>query len=217
MKLEQLGGAISHWLGYQDKIGRSFMMNEDAIKYPLSDYLVNHGGHDLKSIELQRPHPNFSTRLIDVAIIDSGVSSIKNAFELKLAKSATRQAKEQQRIFNDIIRMHITNKSSSDKCFFIITGKSTHFERDFYNFEINGLKFYHKWFSFKKGATNTFNVKTESEKKYKDIYEEFVSKYENNYNAGQLDLPNTITTKCEFVTPFKKQLVPYMTAIWSIS
>lgn len=30
MNISNMGGAIEHWLGFQDKIGRSFMMNEDA-------------------------------------------------------------------------------------------------------------------------------------------------------------------------------------------
>jgi hypothetical protein len=37
MTIANMGGAIEHWLGFQDKIGRSFMMNEDALKYPLAD------------------------------------------------------------------------------------------------------------------------------------------------------------------------------------
>ena len=219
MKIDSMGGAIAHWLGFQEKIGRSFMMNEDAIKYPLADYLVNDGGFNLDVIELQHAHPNFSKRLIDLTILDSPKSSIiKNAFELKLAKPETRQAKEQQRIFNDIIRMHLARKSSTEECYFIITGKSVYFERDFKNFEINSEKFYHKWFSFVKNKDHKFLVKTETETIYKNIYAEFKNKYKDNYigAGGTLDLPSSITTRCIFVTAFKAQLVPYMTAIWSV-
>jgi len=84
MNEARMGGALEHWFGFQEKIGRSFMMNEDSIKYPLADYLVNHGGQEITSIELNRPHPNFSNRLMDVAIVDS--ASVANAFELKVAK-----------------------------------------------------------------------------------------------------------------------------------
>jgi hypothetical protein len=34
---------IEHWLWFQNKIDRSFMMNEEILKYPLADYLVNEG------------------------------------------------------------------------------------------------------------------------------------------------------------------------------
>jgi hypothetical protein len=66
--IKNMGGAIEHWLGFQDKIGRSFMMNEDALKYPLSDYLVNEGGLDINAIELEYPHPILLNRRIDLAV-----------------------------------------------------------------------------------------------------------------------------------------------------
>ena len=55
MSESEMGGAIEHWLGFQDKIGRAFMMNEDALKYPLSDYLVNGGGLHLSLIHISEP------------------------------------------------------------------------------------------------------------------------------------------------------------------
>lgn len=70
MVISNLSGAIEHWLGFQDKIGRSFMMNEDALKYPLADYLVNEGNIDLPLINLEKAHPNFSNRQVDLTIIN---------------------------------------------------------------------------------------------------------------------------------------------------
>ena len=52
MNISNMCGAIEHWLGFQDKIGRSFMINEDTLKYPLADYLVNDGNIDVKNIKL---------------------------------------------------------------------------------------------------------------------------------------------------------------------
>ena len=109
MIITNMGLAITHWLGFQDKIGRAFMMNEDALKYPLSDYLVNEGNVDIKSIELQRPHPNFSTRLVDLTVLDLTNQQLKNLFELKLATSYTKHSKEKQRIFDDIIRLYFAS------------------------------------------------------------------------------------------------------------
>jgi hypothetical protein len=102
------------------------MMNEDAIKYPLADYLANDGGIHINSIELQRPHPDFSNRLVDITIFDQTANNIPmmHAFELKLAKAETRDLKERKRIFNDLIRMKMSKQSASGKCYFIITGKS---------------------------------------------------------------------------------------------
>jgi hypothetical protein len=215
-----MGGAIEHWLGFQDKIGRSFMMNEDALKYPLSDYLVNDGNIDIKSIDLEKPHPNFSNRLVDVSVFDSISKSLNNVFELKLAKSTTRNQSEKQRIFNDLIRLYLANIVTGDKCYFIITGKSTNFIRDFQDYPNTGNGFYKKWFAFVKGQSQSFNVATETDVNYLSIYQTFITKYSGSYQGtggNVLTLPNQITTTCEFITGFKATVVPYMTGIWSVS
>lgn len=215
-----MGSAIAHWLGFQEKIGRSFMLNEDALKYPLSDYLVNEGNVEIKSVELERAHPNFSGRLVDLTIIDQTTKTLNNLFELKLATSYTRQQKEKQRIFNDIIRLHLASSITTDKCYFIITGKSVNFQRDFKDFPSNVSGFYRKWFSFTKGESLTFDVASETDPIYLTVYQDFINKYQNNYQspgATVLQLPNTITTKCEFITAYRKQYVPYMAGIWSIT
>lgn len=224
MHEEKMGGAIEHWLGFQDKIGRTFMMNEDALKYPLSDYLVNGGGVDIGSIELERPHPYFSNRLIDIAVSKNASEAsatdhqLINAFELKLAKSSTRHLIERKRIFNDLLRMKMANQCADSKCYFIMAGKTIHFQRDFQNYEDNGLVFFQNWFSFAKGQRKSFAVKNEANSIYKDIYQSFISGYSSRFTGtGSLDLPQKITTKCEFITAFKPQFVAYMAGIWSVT
>ncbi len=214
MKISNIGGAIEHWLGFQDKIGRSFMMNEDALKYPLADYLVNAGNINVENIRLEYIHPNFSGRHVDLAIIDNITAQINNIFELKLAKPATKTQLEKQRIFNDLMRLYLANITSTGKCYFIITGKTRDFQRYFYKFERNGSAFYKKWFAFgigKEGSI-TFDVATETDEDYQTIYQEFVREY-----AYQETLPAQITTKCEFITAYDERLIPYMAGIWSIS
>lgn len=220
MTIAKMGGAIEHWLGFQDKIGRSFMMNEDALKYPLADYLVNDGKIQIKSIDLEKPHPNFSNRLVDVSVLDNVSGALNNVFELKLAKSTTRNQSEKQRIFNDIMRLYLANIVTGDKCYFIITGKSINFQQDFQNYPNTGTSFYKKWFAFTKGQKITFDVATETNNDYKTIYQNFLSKYSVSYKAtgtSVLQLPNQITTTCEFLTGFKATVVPYMTGIWSVT
>jgi len=214
-----MGGAIEHWLGFQDKIGRSFMLNEDALKYPISDYLVNEGSINLKSIYLERPHPNFSNKLVDLSIFDDTIKKLNNVFEFKLAKTATRSLTERQRIFNDIIRLHLATSVADNKCYFIITGKSTNFERDFKNYQVGGSEFFKKWFAFTKDKAQSFNVASETDINYKTIYQAFLNKYSPGYQGTltTLKLPDKITTRCEFVTAFKKSFVPYMAGIWSVT
>ena len=201
------------------------MMNEDALKYPLSDYLVNSGGMNINTLELELSHPDFSNRLIDLTITDNNTihrnpnNKIINAFELKLAKTSTRHLSEKRRIFNDLIRMSMARKHASNKCYFIIAGKSNDFETNFRNYETkNKSKFYRKWFKFVKGQKATFIVSTETDSDYKtDIYDKFVDKYKDRYTGNTpLGLPTQITTTCEFITAFKLQYVPYMAGVWSV-
>lgn len=217
MNIANMGGAISFWLGFQDKIGRAFMMNEDAIKYPLADYLVNDGGLNLNSIQLEYAHPNFPTRLIDVVVQDVMNGQIANAFELKLAKRTTSSKQEKERIFYDLVRMHFANQISGGDCYFIITGKSAFFQRNFRDLDENGAMFYKKWFSFVDGTQTTFNVSTETNTTYKEIYDSFINEYSSGFHLQeQLHLPSQITTTCQFVTTSNIHFVPYMTGIWSV-
>lgn len=224
MIIAKMGGTLTHWLGFQENIGRSFMMNEDSLKYPLADYLVNDGGENIHAVDLEYPHPNFPDRHIDLTITDNilpgRISSekLENAFEFKLAKTETRHLKEKKRIFNDIIRMHLARHVTKKNCYFIIAGKSIHFERDFRNFpQNNTTKFYKEWFSFEEGKPLTFDVALKNDPVYRPIYNSFVADYESTYQGTEtLILPNQITTKCEYVSVFKKNYVPYMTGIWSI-
>ena len=221
-----MGGAIEHWLGFQDKIGRSFMMNEDALKYPLADYLVNEGNIDVGTIRLEHPHPNFSTRQVDLAIIDKENKKTNNIFELKLAKPTTRDKTEKERIFNDLMRLYLASLATTSKCYFIIAGKAKDFQYSFRGFEAtkeNSYKknvFYKKWFAFnsKVEQTTTFDVLAENDQNYQRIYQEFLTEYSEDKYQGTtpLQLPNQITTTCEFVTADSNQL-PYMAGIWSIS
>ncbi len=228
MNERKMGGAMEHWLGFQDNIGRSFMLNEDALKYPLADYLVNAGGMQIDAIELQRQLPGFPSRHMDLAIVDleseTQPKQIINSFELKLAKNETRGLNEKKRIFNDLIRLHHSKQFASGKCYFIITGKTANFIDDFRllakDFSVkDGPMFYEKWFAFDEHQVATFNVRAEADNLYKTIYDSFAIEYGStaNGNFTPYPLPEAITTTCEFITPTDPTgLVPYMAGIWSI-
>jgi hypothetical protein len=218
--IDNIGGAIQHWFAFQIKIGRKEILNESSLKYPLLDYLVNEGNTDIKKIKPEYPHPKFPSRHIDLAICDYSTNSLESLFEFKIVSTTTKNSIGKKLIFNDLIRLHLAKLSTLIKCYFIICGESADFK--YFQNIIKDNKtpikddFYRKWFSFVKNENKTFNVKNETEPTYKEIYDAFIKDYYSK-DAKNLELPEQITTKCEFITPFTAGYVPYICGIWSVS
>jgi len=135
--------AVSYWLGYQFKIGRSKLIHEASLRYPIADVLTAKG-KNIERIALEQPHPVFKNRRIDVAILreenkkiadDDDVSYlVEDAFELKIAKSTTAKeyGDEHQRIFDDIIRLAYCNhREKNIRCHFVICGEYEDFKAFF--------------------------------------------------------------------------------------
>lgn len=62
---DKLLHSITYWLSYQERIGRSFMIQENSLKYPLADYLTGLG-YSTGNIALEFPHPKLNNRRIDL-------------------------------------------------------------------------------------------------------------------------------------------------------
>jgi hypothetical protein len=58
---------------------------------------------------------------------------------------------------NDLIRLHLS-LITTDKCYFIITGKTIHFQQDFKNYPNSGVNFMASGFLYIKGQSVTFDV-----------------------------------------------------------
>lgn len=215
MNIQNLGSALEHWLGYQEKTGKEFMMNEDSLKYPIADYMVNGGEINVKVINLEHPHPNFSNRLMDLVVMeDTATKNLSYAFEFKIASVITRTSSEKQRIFNDLMRLHLANIASKKNCYFIIAGKAFDFLASFQQYP-----YYQKWFSFDKQDSVSFIVSSEIDTNYKEKYDEFAKKYSGKYwdpSNSKFNLPKQITTTCEYLTAYTKSYVGYMAGIWSV-
>lgn len=209
MNIVSLGGAVEHWLGFQEKIGRSFMMKEDALKYPMADYLVNAGDIGVKEINLEYPLAFDPGRHLDLAIIDVQTKLMISAFEFKIAKLETAKQTEKQRVFDDIARLYFTRQNTSDKCYFLIAGKSFYFINRFKDYPNANNRFYGEWFEFGRRRQKVINIAGTTNPIYSGIYNAFTAEY-------GMTLPSQIKTRCEFITSFRLNYVPYMAGIWSI-
>jgi hypothetical protein len=226
---DKLLHATSYWLSYQDKIGRSFMIKESSLKYPFADYLTGLK-IPIDDIKLEHLHPDLKKRNLDLVTIDpSSPTSLNSGVEFKVASSSTKYEPEQQRIFNDLMRVYLLTANYGTSGYFVVFGKQADYIQFFRSIESSRPTrsnasipdpkgFYTKWFGFKKGETVKFDVSGEIDFTYKDLYHKFSAKYKSNGTGKSIALPKEITTKClAHSTISNKYSVPYVGGIWSVS
>jgi hypothetical protein len=118
-KLNAIVDAVSYWLGYQFKIGREQLIHEASLRYPVAD-TITATGIKINQIVLEKSHPIFKSKIIDLVIFDEIVkepgaekddANLKEVYEFKMAKSKTSKqyGNEHQRVFDDIIRLAYYN------------------------------------------------------------------------------------------------------------
>lgn len=140
-KFNAINEAICYWLGYQFKIGRDKLIHEASLRYPIAD-TITATDVAIAKIQLEKGHPCFSDRLVDVFLYDKPiteiseenlVSSIAEIYELKLAKkeTGTKGGQEHQRVVDDILRLAYFNQTTGKDSYFLICGKYQNFKNYF--------------------------------------------------------------------------------------
>lgn len=124
------------WLSYLQATSNCNIIAESSIKYPFVEFLERNG---YEKIQLETHHPCFNTRYLDlfcgnvsddnIAILDEDALLY---IEFKFVRPDTRNGKEQQRIFDDLMRLFQVKKKHPDTlCYFMITGEATLYESCF--------------------------------------------------------------------------------------
>jgi hypothetical protein len=140
-KFASIIDAVCYWLGYQLKIGREQLIHEASLRYPIADSITSKGTA-INRIVLEKLHPIFKSKKIDLVIFDETVkqpetekddSKLIEVFELKLAKSKTaeKDSDEHQRVFDDVIRLGYYNMWSKKECYFLMCGTYENFKTYF--------------------------------------------------------------------------------------
>jgi len=225
---DKLIHSVTYFLGYQEKIGRSFMVDESSLKYPVADYLTSLE-MPLANIQLEFSHPNLWRREIDLISTDQPDKKLKqkieSAYEFKISRQNTKYEPEQKRIFNDLMRLFLIGKSNGSSCYFIMAGTQKEYIQYFRSIptkrpdpnnknlpEPQG--FYTEWFKFKANEVKTFEVKNASVKVYADIYSAFQTDYKAKDGKTTLDLPDKLTTKCVAISALSREFpTPYVGGI----
>jgi hypothetical protein len=133
--------AVCYWLGYQFKIGREQLIHEASLRYPIADTITSKGVK-INRIVLEKLHPIFKSKKIDLVIYNNSVSNpetesddkrLKEVYEFKLAKSETgkKGSDEHQRVFDDIVRLAYYSKWGKKECYFLMCGKYESFKTYF--------------------------------------------------------------------------------------
>ena len=140
-RLNAIVDAVCYWLGYQFKIGREQLIHEASLRYPIAD-TITAKGIGINRIVLEKLHPIFQSKKIDLVIFDETVKepeteeddkNLKEVYEFKLAKVETSKAfkEEHQRVLNDILRLAYYHLWSNKECYFLMCGKYEDFRTYF--------------------------------------------------------------------------------------
>lgn len=140
-KAAALVDAICYWLGYQSKIGREQLIHEASLRYPIADTITSKG-IAIKRIVLEKLHPLFKSKKIDLVVYDESVKNVESetddanlidVYEFKLAKKETsdQYSTEHQRVFDDVVRLAYYNAFSKKNCYFLMCGRYDDFKTFF--------------------------------------------------------------------------------------
>lgn len=139
--IDGIGNSMKHWANYIHDVKRGKIINESAIKFGISEYLVasenlsneplrnkNTGVPQIQEIEFEKRHDVFKNRRIDLYfVITDGNENDKTEifFEFKFLKKLPLPESESNRYINDLLRLASLakhNKSKQTVCYFMLVG-----------------------------------------------------------------------------------------------
>ncbi len=129
-----LSKSIQSWLEYHISQNRSYVLSESSIAYPIAEYLNQYRD----SVELEHILAYFMRRRCDLVFklksdVVRGIDS-PHYFEFKYTQNgSTRDKDEQQRVFDDLMRLNSIDAPAAKK-YFLMAGVSTDFYEDFQNY-----------------------------------------------------------------------------------
>ncbi len=203
------GTALHSWLNYISSVQREYILAENSIKYPVSEYLGTQV--DLGKIYLDREHPDLNDRYLDLRFCKNFENiEFECAIEFKFSRiDYTEQTKEKRRIFHDIMRlkMFVENKANR-KGYFLICGSQLNFIKSFQSIgwndsdkiNNNGLPSekpsttfdyskiepkgtYTNWFKFNKDEKLEIDISS-TDSALEPIYSNFFDEYDKNFKSG---------------------------------
>ena len=129
-----LAMTILDWLNYINRISVGDLIDEDSLKYPITEYLER---KEKQVCSQQETHPVFKKKRIDIAWdelskiqeIESGKEPWGNYIELKYVKHISIT-----NVTDDLFRLfYIKKRYPSSKCYFLVFGEKSLFKVKFHD------------------------------------------------------------------------------------
>lgn len=226
----EVARAVQFEMSYLTHVSKSDVLSESSFKYPAVEWLERKGGKE--KVFFETAHPIFSRKRTDISWEDGSYS---NFIEMKYVKKETAAPSEQQRYFNDLLRLaYIVMTIPQSKAYFLACGQAENWKPCFQNLgiapptgkvpvvprvdgegntkmSVNGI--YSKWFSFE-GSDPTKIINTNE---YLEFYSHFVKNY--NFREGvTVHFDHiVIKTTLQWISEIDSLLSPCATAVWKIS
>lgn len=127
-----LAMTILDWLNYINRISVGDLIDEDSLKYPITEYLER---KEKQVCSQQETHPVFKRKRIDIAWdklskikkIESGEVPWGNFIELKFVKNIS-----VENVTDDLFRLYyIKRRYPKSKCYFLLFGEKSMFKVKF--------------------------------------------------------------------------------------
>lgn len=133
--IEGIGNSMKHWANYINDVKRGKIINESAIKYGISEFLVasenlrnDTGSPQIRDVCFENRHDVFKKRRIDLSfkIEVNNNDIIEIFFEFKYLKDLSLDASERERYIDDLFRLASlakwNNKGRKYECYFMLVG-----------------------------------------------------------------------------------------------
>lgn len=222
--------AVHYEMSYLNHVSKSKVLSESSFKYPAVEWLERQESKG--EILFEQRHPVFYRRKTDISWWED------DAFfcvEMKYVKEATAGEAEQQRYFDDLLRLtHILLNTPSAHVCFLACGQAVNWMQCFQNLgaeaplgnmpaepyvddkqkkivKVHGI--YSHWFSFD-GDNPTKEVSTTENQ---DKYKTFVCNYKFREDGRQHPEGVQFRTTLRWISEVYSMLSPCATAAWEVS
>lgn len=229
-EIVEVARAVQYEMSYLNHVSKSDVLSESSFKYPAVEWLERKGGKE--KVFFEKAHLLFKYRKTDISWKDG---NIQNVIEMKYVKADTADKTEQQRYFNDLLRLaHIIIEDSHANAYFLACGQTEYWKPCFQNFgmeaptgvvpiisyddekkrektTVNGV--YSQWFSFD-NSDPTRVIDTNS---FSEFYGQFVSDYKFKMSTKNHPDRMVIKTELLWISEVDSMQNPCATAVWRIT